>query len=727
MIANTFRKPQRPYSRRFKITRVIVLALAVITFAGSALLGFAYRTINVPRPQDVATNQFSTIYYNDGTTEMARLGQENRTIVPLSRVPEHVQKAVLSAENRSFYSDPGFSPTGILRAIWLNLTTDETPGGSTITQQYVKKAYLSDTKSLSRKFKELILSIKLEQQYSKDEILGFYLNTIYFGRGAYGIEAASEVYFGKTVDQLTLAEGAVLASSIRSPAGYDPQNHPKAAKARWTYVMDGMLEKGWITKQQRKEAAYPEVLPIGPGKLNQLNGPEGIIVARVKDELASLGYDEDAVYSEGLKVTTTISAAYQSQAVAAVQQQLDGEPDNLVPALVSIDPTTGAVVAYYGNSQGTGFDFAGRGYRQPGSSFKPFVLATALENGYSVYSKRDGSSPQYFPDRTKPVRNSGGSGCSYCSLKTAITHSYNTTFYGLTYDLGAKNVADTAHKLGILPKNVVTGKPTLQEDDGTVSSGIGIGQYEVTVKDMASAFGTFADEGVYNAPYFVQKITDANGKVLYEHKAAGKQVISQDVANDVTFALDDVASYSHDSLDDGRPSASKTGTVQLGDDNNKDAWMVGYTPKQISTAVWIGTQGSDPIKTSSGKIIYGAGIPGKIWQQYMNAVLDGKPVQKLPSKAVIKASKKDSGSSASDDDSGSSNDEGNSEESTPSTASPTNPTTPTTPGTGTTTAPTTPVTPTTPTSPQTSPSEPSTGEPPNTGADAVPGAVGAGG
>ena len=624
-------------SRRFKIFRGVVIAATLLAFVGSGVIGYAYQTTTVPRPEDVKISQFSTIYWNGGE-EMARVGSQNRTIVALDRVPKHVQHAVLAAENRSFYTDPGFSPSGIARAAWTNFTEGSTQGGSTITQQYVKKAYLTDEKTFTRKFKELIIAVKLEQQYTKDEILGFYLNTIYFGRGAYGIEAASEVYFGKPVEQLTPAEGAVLASSIRSPAGYDPQNHPENAKSRWDYVLNGMVESQWMSEADRKAATYPQVLPIGPAALNQASGPEGVIINRVKDELAALGYDEDRVNSEGLKITTTIPKNYQDAAVQAVKDQLEGQPANLVPALVSVDPNTGAIRAYYGNAQGTGFDFAGRGYRQPGSSFKTFVLAAALENGYSVYSNRDGSSPQSFPDRKQPVRNSGGASCGSCSIKEAITRSLNTTFYGLSYEMGPQKVAEVAHRAGIGAKRLDTGGPTLQEENGGVASAIGIGLYEVTVRDMASAFATFAADGVYRAPYLVQKVTDANGDVLYEHKTEDKRAFSHEVANDVSFGLSDVASWSKDALAGGRPTAAKTGTVQLGDENNKDAWMVGYTP-QLSTAVWIGTNASDPILTADGRIIYGAGIPGKIWQQYMNAALDGTEIMDMPSSALIKGGK----------------------------------------------------------------------------------------
>jgi membrane peptidoglycan carboxypeptidase len=356
----------------------------------------------------------------------------------------------------------------------------------------------------------------------------------------------------------------------------------------------------------------------------------------------------------GLRITTTVNKAYQDAAVASVDDVMQGEEATLRQALVAVDPKTGGVLAYYGNKARTSddpnadtTDYA-QAYKQPGSSFKPYTLATALENGFSVTTKRDGTSPQTFKDRPgKPVTNSGNAQCAACTLKEAITKSLNTTFYGLAFDVGPPKVADTARlAMGIdgswpddnsVPKTL-RGKPSLASpDNGQTGGSIGIGEYEVRPIDQAVGFATLAAGGMYHQRHFVAQIADGAGGVLKAVTGAehAKQAIPADVASDVTFAMEDVATASKRGLDGNRPVASKTGTQGLNNVDNSDAWMVGYTPS-ISTAVWMGTQGLGPIKNAQGKIIYGSGLPGQIWQEFMNTVLAGTPKEPLPSKALIK-------------------------------------------------------------------------------------------
>lgn len=649
----------------------------------SAFVVVVYVNTAVPTPDQIRTNQTSVVYYSDGTSVVARVGEENRTDVGLEVVPEHVRNAVLAAENRGFYNDPGISFSGIMRAVWNNLTGGDTQGGSTITQQYVKIAFLTSEQTLSRKFQELFLAIKLDNEYSKNQILEWYLNTIYYGRGAHGIQAAAETYFGKNAADLTVAEGAVLASSIRSPALYDPANHPEAADERFDYVLDGMVEEGWLSERDRPAVEYPAVLPIGPSGVNQANGPEGLILNQVRDELAEIGFDESRLYRDGLRVTTTVNAGAQQVAIQSVNDIMAGQPANLRPALVSVDPATGAVRAYYGGSVGTGFDYA-QTYRQPGSSFKPFVVAAALEQGIGVAARRDGSSPQTFPDREAPVRNSEGGQCGQCTVREALTRSLNTVFYGLAYEVGGAAVAEVAHRAGVATE-MPDGTPTLARD-GVTASSIGIGEYEVRPIDQAHAFSTFAAGGIERPTYFISQIADSEGNVLYSNDGAdGEQVIAPEVASDVTYALSDVADYSNDELADGREVACKTGTTQLDDENNKDAWMVGYTP-QLSTAVWVGTDNNEPLLTAEGRLVYGSGLPGKIWQAYMNATLAGAEELPLPDEALIEG---DTGQSSG---SGDSEDQGGGDETSAPTTTPA-------PTTESSAPPTTPL-PTTPSRPR---------------------------
>jgi membrane peptidoglycan carboxypeptidase len=606
-------------------------------------VGVVYASTDVPSPDSITTAQTTRIYYSDGTTEMARLGDENRTNVTLDQISKPARYAVLAAENRSFYTDPGISFTGIVRAAYNNLTGGSTQGGSTITQQYVKNAILKNSEqTFTRKFQELFLAIKLDNNYSKDQILENYLNTIYYGRGAYGIESAANTYFNVPAAQLTPQQGAVLAVLVRSPSRYDPEVSPEDAQDRWGKVLDAMVDEGWLTAEERAASVYPPVQPKTGSTLGLPDGPEGLIVKEVKNELMNrYSYTEQQVDAGGLRITTTINRGYEEAAKAAVADVMEGEPDTLREALVSVDPKTGAVLAYYGGANGGGYDYA-LTPRQPGSSVKPYVLATALENGISVTARRDGSDKQMFPGRPpgKPVRNSGGASCPACTLQEAIVKSLNTTYYGLTYELGPPNVRDVMLKATGLPETWaggnLKGQTTLADPDtGGVDAGLGIGQYAMRPIDQAVGFATFAAGGVHRNPYFVAKVTDSEGAQLLGPPADdGEQVIPADVANDVTFAIKGVAQYSKRALEGGREVASKTGTVGTTDQDNSDAWMVGYTPS-ISTSVWMGSETNDPIVTTGGKIIYGSGLPGAIWQQFMNTVLKGTPKEKLADKALI--------------------------------------------------------------------------------------------
>jgi len=629
---------RRPRRRRRRLLAIVAAAFVALVVG---LTGVIYAAARVPLPAQIANKQISTITYADGS-ELARIGPENRTDVPLTTVPEHVRSAVLAAENRTFYTDPGISAKGIVRAAWNDLRGREMQGGSGITQQYVKNAYLTQERTLTRKFKELVIAVKVDHQYSKDQIFEWYLNTIYFGRGAYGIEAAAETYFGKNVRRLTLAEGAVLAASIRSPALYDPQGHPEAAKARWQFVLDGMVTMGQLTRARADAASYPRVRPRGGGSQDELRGWAGLVVQQVKDELARNNIDEASLNAKGLRVVTTIDRTAQTAAVAAVKQVFTGQPRALRQALVAVEPASGKVLAYYGGANGNGYDYA-QAWRQPGSSFKPYTLATALQqtvqprgdarpDPVSLHRTYDGSSPRTLGGVT--IRNSGNAQCSPCPVLEAMKRSINTVFYDMAIQVGPRNVAETAQRMGIPTKRTDNGQPTLQVR-GSTDGSIGIGRYEVRPLDQAAGFSVFASGGVLHPSYLVQKVTDSSGAVLFEHQDAPKQVLDRKVANDVTYALEPVAEWSHDALDGDRPSGAKTGTQQYGKtEANTDAWMVGFTP-QVSAAVWVGTDKLGPIRTAEGKEIYGAGLPGKTWKAFMDRYLSGTAVQALTGEIMV--------------------------------------------------------------------------------------------
>src|SRR3954454_8430802 len=344
------RAPRSPEQTRDRRLKIAIGALAGLVVLFGVFVGVVYASTDVPDPDSVVSAQTTIVYYADGTTEMARLGSEgqNRTNVTLDKVSEPARNAVLAAENRSFYTDPGISFTGILRAAWNNVTGGSTQGGSTITQQYVKNAFLTQDQTFSRKFQELFLAIKLDNNFSKDEILENYLNTIYFGRGAYGIEAAANTYFGIPAAQLTAQQGAVLAVLIRNPSANDPEVDLEGAQARWAKVLDAMVEEKWLSSDERSASAYPPVLPKAGSSLGIPAGPEGLVVPQAIAALESKGYTEQQIRAGGLRITTTVDLKSEEAAKAAVAEVMEGEPDNLRQSLVAVDPRTGAVRAYYG-------------------------------------------------------------------------------------------------------------------------------------------------------------------------------------------------------------------------------------------------------------------------------------------------------------------------------------------------------------------------------------------
>ncbi|CAN5764306.1 transglycosylase domain-containing protein [soil metagenome] len=619
---------------------VVLVVLPIITF------GMAYFIVDVPKPGDIRTNQVSNILASDGS-QIAKIvpPEGNRVDVTIDQIPVHVRDAVMAAEDRDFYSNPGFSFTGFLRAFKNNIFGGDLQGGSTITQQYVKNALVGDQRTglggVIRKAKELVISTKMSREWSKDQVLQSYLNIIYFGRGAYGIGAASKAYFDKPVDQLTVADGALLAALIQRPSTLDPAVDPEGAAERWNWVLDGMVDMGALSATDRAAQVFPPtVSPDAAENANQTTGPNGLIERQVTKELLELfNISEQQLNTEGLQVTTTIDPKAQAAAEEAVTETLDGQDPDMRSAVVSIDPKTGGVKAYYGGSDANGFDFAQAGL-PTGSSFKVFALVAALQQGMGLGYQVD-SSP--LTVNGIKITNVEGEGCGTCNIAEALKQSLNTSFYRLMLKLknGPQDVADAAHAAGIADSFPGV-EHTLSEDGkgGPPNNGIVLGQYQTRVLDMASAYATLAASGVYHAPHFVQKVVNSQGQVLFDagtQDNSGEQRIDKAVADNVTAAMQPIAGWSRGhNLAGGRPSAAKTGTNQLGDtDANRDAWMVGYTPS-LATAVWVGTtEGTKPLVNSSGSSVYGSGLPSDIWKATMDGALDGTDNEKFPKPTEI--------------------------------------------------------------------------------------------
>lgn len=577
------------------------------------LLVFAYVAVSLPETPDSA--QTTVVLDADGNVLGELYDTENRVDVPLDDVAPVLRDAVLAAEDRDFYSHGGLSPLGMGRAIWSNVRGNSLQGGSTITQQLVKNTYLSPERSITRKAKEAILSIKLERQWSKDEILERYLNTVYFGRGAYGIEKAARIWFGVSAKELDLPQSALLAGLIRAPESADPTKDPEVAEHRRAIVLNAMVKLGTATQEEADAAAATpiEAQPrVDPDDL--LQGSSAYFVAQVRSWLVER-YGERVAFGGGLKVQTTLRPGMQLAAEKAVFETLD-RPDDPDAALVSMDDR-GAILAMIGGRDfkaskvnlAMGAAGGGQG-RQPGSTFKPFVLAAALEAGIPISQRYPGPAEMVVDvgGIEYPVENYNGEGFGTIDLLEATAKSVNTVYVQLVADTGPKAVADVANDLGVTAE--LEPHPS-----------IALGAEEVSPLDLATAYMTFGRRGSRVAPFLVEKVSDSSGKVIYTADTRSENVYPEQFADIVNFALQGVIERGTGrAADIGRPAAGKTGTTQ----SNTDAWFVGYTPK-ISTAVWMGYKdGNDRTMDSvHGRAVTGGSFPAQIWQRFMSVALEG--------------------------------------------------------------------------------------------------------
>ena len=614
---------------RNKFFRLGLVLGGFIFVIGATVFGIAYFTVHIPDPNSYVNSQATIIQYADGS-EIGRIGAQNRTIVPLANIPMQLRRAVLAAEDKNFYSNRAFSVTGILRAAANNLRGGSLQGGSTITQQYAKTAFLTPNRDIKRKIKELIIAIKLENQFSKDQILENYLNTIYFGRGAYGVETGAQLYFGRSANQLTLEQSAVLASILRSPGYYDPdyrEGNLERLQARFKYVIDNMHNEGWISDKRYEKVKFPEVK--SRVRSGTLSGPKGYLMQAVQSELNSLGFTDDQLMIGGLVVKTTLEKLAQQAAVDAVDKESPKKaPDNLHIGMVSIRPGTGEIVAMYG-----GKDYlvrqlndATQSIAQAGSTFKPFALIAALQAGISLSSIWNGDSPKVFDDAGKPyeVSNYGDKSFGDLPLLKATASSVNTIYVPLGIKAGLDNIVNAARAAGI-PESVAL-MPT---------PSIVLGVASPHVIDVASAFATFAAQGVYAKPFLVKEVQGSNKGVLYEATIQPQEVFDKSVMADLTYALSEVtragtATAAVSKL--GRVSAGKTGTSQ----NNASAWFSGYVPQLATSIAFFRDDATQSLNGIGGLTsLTGGSFPARIWTAYMKAALKDIPEEAFPEPAYI--------------------------------------------------------------------------------------------
>ncbi|WP_243761238.1 transglycosylase domain-containing protein [Streptomyces sp. YIM 98790] len=648
------RRRRRTGWRRLLPTWRMVLGAALLTVALAAgAFAAGYLMVDIPRPKSVAAAEANTFLYADGSL-LARTGEVNRESIPLKRVPVPVRQAVLAAEDRDFYTTPAVDPKAMIRAGWNMLRGGAPQSGSTITQQYVKNYYLDQSRTVGRKVREFFIALKLGHKVSKDEILEGYLNTSYFGRGAYGIQAAARAYYGKDADHLTTAEGAYLAALLNAPSAYDVHAHPEhreQALARWNYVLDGMAESGWLSESERRGMAFPEPRTEGaPGPEADadagLSGQRGYLVETVTEHLTAAGIvDQDRLDAGGLRITTTFDRTAQQALTEAVDAELtsrisaDREPDAAVRAgAASVETATGKVLALYG---GSGFtkqflNNATRRDYQAASTFKPFVYAAALEHASTdrfgepigPRSEYDGSSGREVVNRDGQgtgwaPENAEGAGYGTLTVEGAMNQSVNAVFAQLGQDVGPDRVRDVVVRLGI-PADT----PGLEEAEGSIA----LGTVTPSVLDMAHAYATLAAHGMRQPLTLVTSVTttgDGEQKFPLPPRQA-ERAISRAAADGTTALLQRVVRHGTATTAQavGRPAAGKTGTAE----EDKAAWFAGYTPELATVVMLLGqhpeTGAQQPLYGALGKPrIYGGDIPARIWAHYMSAVLADRPVR----------------------------------------------------------------------------------------------------
>jgi membrane peptidoglycan carboxypeptidase len=634
----------KKWARGILITITALTVLGLVSLIGVVVYG--YTTTTRPNAKSEFKTATTFVYYNDGKSKLGSFAIQNRTPITFDKMPETMKRAAVAAENRSFWTDNGISMRGMVRAAWRIARSDEVQGGSTITQQYIKILYLNSDQTLTRKFRELFLAYKINKEMTKEEILAGYLNTIYFGHGAYGVQAASKEYFNVDARKLTVPQAAFLATVVNNPSIYDPRDEDDHSRIlnRYRYVLRSMAEMGDITPAQ--ESTFAQRLPKFPKTpANQrYGGPNGFLLKMVERELSAAGFDSSQISGGGLKITTTFDEHAQEAAIEAAQkytkqsaQAVGRKASKLHAALASVDVNNGEVVALYG---GPDFVKNSRNWattpRPTASTFKAYALAAGLKDGYSLLSRFNGNTFTP-PGEPRPVRNefSYQYGSSVDLIK-ATADSINTAFVDLTsqMDEGPRKIMKLAQAAGA-PKGAGW--------DNNLR--VPLGTAEVSPLDQASAYATFANDGVSVHRHVVREVRDRKGKVIYQARPEKKRAVSEDIAHDVSYALSNVVEQGTgravQTLD--RPVAGKTGTKdRTNEDGSSDvvsAWFVAYT-KQISTAVMYvaGSDGNgdlDSYARPGDRTFFGGTYPALTWADYMTTATQGQPVKPFPEPAYV--------------------------------------------------------------------------------------------
>lgn len=607
----TATKPPKKKSpmRRF-LWIVGILVFLIIAGAGCGFIGATMSDLpEVANVKPAASSQIYDVHGNLITTVHAT---ENRLPVKLSQVPKDLQNAFIATEDNRFYSHHGVDPIGIMRAIWVNIAHDGVAeGGSTITQQLARNAFLTQDRTLKRKIMEAMLAIRIEQYYTKQEILEMYLNQIYFGQGAYGVQAAAHVYFGKNVQDLDLAQSAMLAGLPQSPNYYSPLTNYKAGKARQAVVLGQMVKYDYIDQATADKAKDEDLGLREKSEAAHSDNNASYFIDYVISEIAEK-YGDDAVYKDGLKIYTTIDMKAQDAAVQAMHNLPNFYTDDKgltqpQGALIAINPHNGYIVAMVGGRGDDSFNRAVLAERQPGSAFKPFVYLAAIQDGMTPGTVMDDKKIEFNGWSPK---NYEGTYSGQMTLRYALQHSVNTIAVQLADAVGMRKVLNLASSLGIT---------TLDDSkDNNLAAALGGLTNGVKPIDMAVAYGTLANGGVKVKPVAITKIVDRNGQVVEENSTEEQRVVDPKYAYVITNMLESVMSGgTGGGASIGRPAAGKTGTS----DESKDAWFVGYTPDLVA-AVWMG----DDYGIETLDDITGGTVPAVIWRDFMSQALNAMEI-----------------------------------------------------------------------------------------------------
>lgn len=623
MVNDKAPKKKGKWAKRIALWLVILIAAGIII--GGGIFMWMYSRVQVPAPSEFALAQTTVVYYNDSETELGRFSEVNRTIIDVAELPSYVTDAVIASEDRTFYTNAGVDLKGIARAMVNNLRGGARQGASTLSQQYVENYYLGNpTKSYMDKMNEALMALKINRSQSKEEILDNYMNTIYFGRNTYGIQAASEAYFGIPATELTLSQAAMLSGIIPAPSAWDPAENPQKAEERWARVLDLMVEEGMISQAEASAQTFPETIPPGTSFGTELSGWSGYLMQQIREELVASGsFTEEEIDAGGLRVTSTLDFDMQEAAVDSVKILPEDTPDSVRVGMSTLDNATGEIVAEFAGDdyQNNYLNAATQATAMAGSVLKPFALIPYVEAGNSMWKQLNGNSPQEFMGLT--VQNIDNVSYGRISPVEATAVSSNTAYVEINEMIGAQKFMDTVIEAG-LPADTAGLEPTLLNVLGFASP------HNI---DITRAFTTLANGGERVTPHIVRSVADSNGNTIYQAAATKERVFSASTITTILPALQaplEAGGSAPQVAALDRPVGGKTGTSE----ETKSAQFAGFTA-QYTTAVSmfnVGEGGAMLPLPPIGNVweVHGGDWPADIWLAFMQRAMFDVPVVDFP-------------------------------------------------------------------------------------------------